>query len=433
MELHDFQKDLSGRLTNEIENGRSPLLQLWTGAGKTIIVLDLVRKWLARNPGKRAVYITHRIELLNQVCEKAKMMGIEILKFHDSENNTSAEKLGKSSREKFIATTALTFLSVLKRRPRRSRMNFFADLLILDEAHHSPASTWSDICKRHANVPKIGLTATPKRLDGLGMQKFFTSIIEGPPMRNLIGDGYLADFNFIHQSAANRIRLSGAGAKKDDFSKKEVIRAVSRNMEKNVAETVRLYRENADGKKMIVYAVGVAHGNALAGAFRSANISHGLIHSNIPQKKRDAIVSDFHGGKINILINIEILTEGFDCPSAQGVIIARPTASTTLYFQMIGRALRPKKGKAIIIDQTDNFISLGLPTDKIIWSLEGKVNIEDMKKYQKFRKSKTDMKIMNFGEISEETEHEAAGQGIGMSCPSCGAELELGLARKNAG
>lgn len=245
------------------------------------------------------------------------------------------------------------------------------DLLIIDEAHRSAANTYRRLIAKYFTAARLGLTATPLRIDGKGLSDSYSSIIETSNISDLIATGYLvpcvpleAPDEALKQLAHMR-RVSG------DYAQREL--SALMNTPRLVGDVVREYVKHGQGRKAVAFGVSVEHSQTLAGAFREAGVraAHldGRAHEDLRRKSLKA-VSD---GEIDVLCNVNLFTEGWDCPAVSCVIMARPTASLTLYLQSVGRGMRPYPGKSdlLILDHAGNMERHGYPDAVREWSLEG--------------------------------------------------------------
>lgn len=254
-------------------------------------------------------------------------------------------------------------------------------LLVLDEAHHSTAKTWSaainhlDALAKQHNVPLfvLGVTATPERLDGSGLNDVFDAMIEGPSIQSLIQQGYLTQPHTYAPPDA-QINIKGVRKRAGDFEKSQIASRAS-VITGNVIDT---YKRLADGTKAIAFCASVASAQHFQQKFSEAGIPAGCLHGKLAEKERAQLMQDFEAGNIMVLTSCDVVSEGYDVPEATTAILLRPTESLVLYLQQPGRVLRsvPGKTRAIILDHAGNTYRHGLITSARQWSLEGKARSE---------------------------------------------------------
>lgn len=245
------------------------------------------------------------------------------------------------------------------------------DVIVVDECHHTPAASWAKLIEQFPDAVIIGLTATPQRLDGRGLGEFYEDMVCGPTTEWLIEHGFLCDYRLVAPPKERRPDLSQVHVQAGDLNKKETKEALDKA--DIVGDAVALYRQHASGLRNVLFTYSIESSRMLAGLFSAAGIPAAHLGSDVSAEYRAAIIQDFRAGRILVLCNVEIVTEGFDLPAIEAVQMLRPTLSTGLYLQMVGRALRVMPGKkyAVIIDQVGNTEEHGLPCRDREWKLEG--------------------------------------------------------------
>jgi superfamily II DNA or RNA helicase len=288
------------------------------------------------------------------------------------------------------------------------------DLIIVDEAHHLIAENmWAKVIERFPSAKLMGLTATPERLDGRGLgiasDGYFETMIEGPKVKDLIDRGYLSKYKLFAPPV--NIDLEGMKTQMGDYSKSELNERVNKNT--ITGDAVEHYRKLCPNAKGIVFCVSVEHSKKVAKEFCDKGIIAAHLDGGTKKNKRKEILTDFKSGKIQVLTNVSLFTEGFDVPGIQTVQILRPTQSTGLWRQMIGRALRPNPGKthALILDHVSGSKTHGLPDDEYEWSLEG------TRKKGKKRQMQMKFKIRTCPDCF-------GTHALTYSCPYCGHQYE---------
>lgn len=324
MKLRPYQERAIEELRAEWKN--RPLLVAPTGAGKTTIAAAIAQGAIDR--GRRVMFAAHRRELLSQARERLPW-GVE-------------------------------FRSVASRKPVEP-----ADVLIIDEAHRSAAKSYQRLIEAHEWEAVIGLTATPYRLDGKGLDCAFGALVVASTPRELMGLGYLVEPRiFAGRVDPDLSTVKMRGRDYDPDSLDEAMRA--EGLVADVADNARRH-----GGPAVIFASGVAHSKALV-----ERLGTGWAHLDgaTPKAERDRILDDLRGGRLNGVSNVEILTEGWDLPAAKVCVLARPTLSLALYLQMVGRVLRPFPGKEapILLDHAGNVWTHGPPDAEVRFRLDGK-------------------------------------------------------------
>lgn len=328
VELRAYQERAISETMPLIESGKKTVLVLPTGAGKTVIATEIVRR--LEEQGKRVLFVAHRVELLEQTQ-----------KHYDSKNVAGDIK---SKQAKFDHGDY--------------------DYIVVDEAHHC---TKDNGYSRFFDKTVLGLTATPWRLDRKGLGDIFDELVVGVTCLELFEDGYLIKPRFFQPKGAS-FDASKCKISMGDYVMSTML---SDSMIAIAVDVVKNYKERAQGKKAIAYCVDVAHARKLAERFKEAGIKCESIAGSDDSETRRRVIGQFRAGEIDVITNCMILTEGFDVPDAEVAILARPTASSSLYLQMIGRVMRPSEGKtsAIVFDHAGNIMRHGMPQDYVNFSL----------------------------------------------------------------
>jgi len=352
VQLRDYQNRLIDEARTSMKSGsRSVLLQLPTGAGKTVIAAKMLLT--AAERGIPSVFIVHRRELIKQSAITFDSMGIR----HGIIANGFYE-----DRKPLIQIASVgTYVNRISkyRAPK---------FLFLDEAHHAAAKTWARVISAFPSAYKVGLTATPCRLDGKGLNDFFDSMVRGPSVRDLIDGGWLCDYKLFAPSVPN---LSSVHSRMGDYIKSELLQVMDKPT--ITGSAINEYTRRADGKRAVVFAVSIEHSRHVVEEFRARGIPAEHVDGETEQGERDRAIDRFRRGETLVLSNVELFGEGFDLPAIECAILLRPTQSLGLYLQQVGRALRPSPNKshAIILDHANNAATHGLPDSDREWTLTG--------------------------------------------------------------
>jgi superfamily II DNA or RNA helicase len=335
--LRTYQESaLKYRLHSERIN-ENVCLQLPTGAGKSEIIKHEVAFY--RSQGLKSLIVAPNRRLVHNLAKQI-----------PDAATAHAGVIPVCSKSVLISTvqSAARYIEAFK-----------PDRLISDECHHTASATAQKITAL-ANCPHTGYTATPNRLDGQGLYKWFQHLWEAPQIGWFINQGYLADYE-LYQAKAPLFE-----AKTDALDLQEKI------MLPEIHTLVAMYHAYCKHDKTIIYATTIKHGELICEALKQTGIKAAFLSSKSSHADQDFYFKAFQNGLITCLVNVELFTEGVDVPDAQTVILARFCYSTALYLQCTGRILRPYPGKlAKIIDLVGLTYYHGQPKNSFYWSLEG--------------------------------------------------------------
>lgn len=357
IELWPFQRTLIQNLRGSLLNRyRSPLLVSPTGSGKTVMFAYLTGK-LASN-GFRTVILAHRKELLDQISATLKEFQVR----HD------IIAPGTKYNSLYPVHVASVFSVVRKLKYLKT-----PDYVIIDEAHHAiPGSTWNKTldCWRKAN-PKlriVGVTATPQRLSGEGLNHTFDTMVMGPTVAELIRDKFLAPYKMF--APARPVDMSGLHRRMGDFIRGEAADLMDKP--KITGNAIEHYRKHLNGAPAVAFCVSVEHAHHVAEQFRAQGWKAASIDGKLKPADRKERVDDFAAGRLNVMTSCDLISEGYDVPGMMGCLNLRPTESLAMCLQQWGRTLRYVEGKtAIILDHVGNSARHGLPDQDREWSLSG--------------------------------------------------------------
>lgn len=317
----------------------SGLVVIPTGGGKTALALDT-----ARRLGVPAAALVHRDELARQWVESAAKWW-------------RGARVGvvQGDRDEWAAGEDLVVASVptlhVRRRVRMPRDRF--GLVIADECHHATdESTWGQVLDYFQAGFLLGVTATPQRLDGRPLTRFGSEPLYTYSIAQAIKDGKLVQV--VSRAIQTDVDLDDVHTRGGDLAAGELAAAVNTPGRNRIV--VDAYLEHAGGRRGIVFAVDVAHAEALAAEFDAALVPAAVVTGSMPIAGRRASLEAHARGGLQVLVNCEVLTEGYDDPGVSCVVWARPTKSRTLYVQGTGRGLRlaPGKTDCLVLDITDN-------------------------------------------------------------------------------
>lgn len=357
MQLRADQLDLLTEASQALKRGyRSVLLQLATGGGKTVIAGEIARRVASTTPEGRhaALFLVHRRELIGQAYNTLKRFGL------GSMVGVLASGYPTTPWAPFQIGSIPT---IVRRLDKVDWLN--PRLLFFDEAHHIRANSWEQVAARFERIPRIGLTATPARLDGKGLGTHFDHMVLGPSYAELVGIGALAPcttYTVPPRYDPGRFK-SVAG----DYSKGELAAVDSTPV---IADVLKNFERLCHDRRTIVFNLSVAASKRAAERFRSVGYKAEHVDGETPDEVRDKIFGRFNRGETQILCNVALATEGYDCPACDAVMVARPTKSLVLWKQMGGRGMRPSGGDMMMVDLFGNVEAHGEPDADVEWSLE---------------------------------------------------------------
>jgi DNA repair protein RadD len=395
-ELRPYQTKAVDEIELAIAAGEAPLYCLPTGGGKTVIADKIAANAVART--KRVLILTHRREILRQTSLK--------LSGGDFEHGLIQAGLNLD----LDAPVQIASIATLWARCMRTNKIPLpaADLILIDEAHHIAAQTWRKIIEAYPNARRIGLTATPCRSDGRGLGNFFTKIIEGPQIPELIEQKFLVPT--IYYAPVNP-DLSGVQTRQGDY----VVSQLADRMNRTdlIGDIVSNWHKHGEHRRTLVFCVDVAHSVHVKDEFLKSGVRAEHIDGSTPKPDRDAALARLKSGETEVIANCMVLTEGFDEPSIGCIVLARPTKQIGLFRQMAGRGLRPAPGKSnlVLIDHSGAVFKHGLLEDKIEWTL-----------HQDKRASNPTHAKRDLGTIGRLVECSQCGamRTTGEKCPHCG-------------
>ena len=406
--LYDYQREMSERIEAAFRSCQSVMVQMPTGTGKTVLLSEVVKSEERRVKNPWVWIVVHRRELVEQIRETLETM----LSSPCSTSGTALSLLLDDSR---IKVMSIQWLS-----RHYQEMEEIPSLIVIDEAHHAVAKTYKEVMDAFPEAKKLGLTATPCRLTRRGFTDLFDVLLQSWSAKKFIADGWLSlyDYMSIREDSedwrlVNSLKKRGADG---DFSLREMSEKLNVQPSiKRLCDTVMRYAAN---KKGITYAIDIAHAEHIAEAYRQHGINAVAISSKTPLLERKAIIERFketsvgdccgkpcyaslgltkplgetlsvdykadvrdktleQKANIQVLVNVDLFGEGFDCPDVEFIQLARPTLSLAKYLQQVGRGMRVFEGKkyCLILDNVGLYRLFGLPSDDRDWQamFEGKI------------------------------------------------------------
>ena len=373
IKLYDYQEDMKERIEKALRLHRSVMAQMPTGTGKTYLLTAVIDSFVNGNPMEKVWIVAHRRELVSQIDETVR-------KFHS-----------------YYASNTSSLLSSVKAMSIQWLMRHYDEIeeepgmIVIDEAHHALAKTYKEMWERFPKAKFLGLTATPCRLNGKGFTDLFDILVQSWSVPEFISKGRLATYDFVSiksdgmtQRLIDSLQKRGADG---DYQNKEMDMLL--NKKPSIERLYQSLEEFGKDRKGIVYAINISHAQKITKLYQEHGVKAIAIDSKTPATERQQDIEAFKKGDIQVLVNVDIFSEGFDCPDVEFVQLARPTLSLAKYLQMVGRGLRVAKGKknCVIIDNVGLYRVFGLPSQVWNWNamFEGKLKVGKRKETPKDR------------------------------------------------
>ena len=434
IKLFDYQEDMKERIEKALRLHRSVMVQMPTGTGKTVLLASVVESFLREHSNCNVWIVAHRRELVSQIretiqrvfskthpssltlkggstafpkplspqgtgdvtapprrseplrskdggpskvspdCAGWDRLDATCLRPGDGLGATSASSVNPASDMMPIKAVSIQWLS-----KHYDEIEEEPGMIVIDEAHHALAKTYKEMWERFPNAKFLGLTATPCRLNGKGFTDLFDVLVQSWDVPEFISKGRLATYDFVSiksdgmtQRLIDSLQKRGADG---DYQNKEMDMLL--NKKPSIERLYRSLEEYGKDRKGIVYAINISHAQKITKLYQEHGVKAIAIDSKTPATERQQDIEAFKKGDIQVLVNVDIFSEGFDCPDVEFVQLARPTLSLAKYLQMVGRGLRVAKGKknCVIIDNVGLYRVFGLPSQVWNWkaTFEGKL------------------------------------------------------------
>ena len=365
--LYDYQAEMKEQIDMAFRSYQSVMVQMPTGTGKTILLAEVVKREKGKVKNPYVWIVVHRRELVEQIRETLETM----LSSPSSTSDITSSLLSENSR---IKVMSIQWLS-----RHYQEMEESPSLIVIDEAHHAVAKTYKEVMDAFPEAKKLGLTATPCRMTRRGFTDLFDVLLQSWSAKKFIADGWLSlyDYMSIREDSedwrtVNSLKKRGADG---DFSMREMSEKL--NVQPSIERLCDTVMRYAANKKGITYAIDIAHAEHIAEAYRQHGINAIAISSKTPNDERRLTIDKFKAGQIQVLVNVDLFGEGFDCPDVEFIQLARPTLSLAKYLQQVGRGMRVFEGKkyCLILDNVGLYRLFGLPSDDRDWQamFEGRV------------------------------------------------------------
>ena len=452
IKLFDYQEDMKERIEKALRLHRSVMAQMPTGTGKTVLLASVVESFLREHSNCNVWIVAHRRELVSQIRETIQRV------FSKTHPSSLTLKGGSTAFPKPLSPQGTGDVTALRcSEPLRSKVGGPSKvspdclsagafnvpikavsiqwlskhydeieeepgMIVIDEAHHALAKTYKEMWERFPKAKFLGLTATPCRLNGKGFTDLFDVLVQSWGVPEFISKGRLATYDFVSikldgvtQRLINSLQKRGADG---DYQNKEMDMLL--NKKPSIERLYRSLEEYGKDRKGIVYAINISHAQKITKLYQEHGVKAIAIDSKTPAMERQQDIEAFKKGDIQVLVNVDIFSEGFDCPDVEFVQLARPTLSLAKYLQMVGRGLRVAKGKknCVIIDNVGLYRVFGLPSQVWNWNamFEGKLKVgkkkETAKEREFFLKVQDDIQINPDSEMMMVMSHEELMQSL---------------------
>ncbi len=357
--LRPYQQNCKNEIFKKWNFFYNVMLQLPTGTGKTVLFTSIIHD-LCTVKGTKILILAHRKELIDQISE------------HLSRYNIKHGIIASGRVRTLELNVQVASVQTLT---HEKNANIFEELnpqfIIIDEAHHSLAASYTKFWEKSKDCWKLGVTATPYRLNNKSFTSHFDKLIQVDAIDEFIKNGYLSDYTFLVDNSKSTLSkaIKSIKEKSSTGDYKTATLLSKLNMPEHIQRLIICYEQYAKGKKGIVYAISKEHAFNICNAYKAVGIEAVYIDSDTPKKERAEIVEQFAKSEVKVMVNVDIFSEGYDCPDVEFIQLARPTWSLAKYLQQVGRGLRPSlgKNKTIILDNSRMFVKFGMPSEKRIW------------------------------------------------------------------
>jgi len=357
IEIRDYQRQGIQEIYEAWKSVRRVMFQMPTGTGKTVLFNRIVKQELER--GNTVLIIAHRQELIEQNARRLK----------DDFQINAGIIMGRHPTNLSLPVQVASIQTL----SNRDYPSLNPSLIIIDEAHHVVAASYIKLLSEYPEARILGVTASPIRLSGEGFTDSFDTLITSKSIAEFIQDGHLAQIEYRGRKEIwSKLDLSSVSIdNKGDYDPNQL--SLRMRQDFVMANLIQSYLSYAKGKKMIVFAVNVEHSEDIVKRYLDEGFAAAHLDAKTNKRKRNEIINEFKTGKIQILSNVNIVSEGFDVPDCEVVQLARPTKSLAMYLQQVGRCMRPSKNKpySIILDNIGLYGEFGSPTQTHRdWTLE---------------------------------------------------------------
>ena len=371
--LRPYQQQAKEDIFSAWDDCDAVMFQMPTGTGKTRLftsIISDIKTWGVQNDEDvKILIIAHRIELIDQISENLERYKV-----------SHGIIAGGKPRDLRYPVQVASVQTITHRNNLDVAGDLNVNFIIVDEAHHCVANSYKKLWEMYPNAKKLGVTATPWRMNNGGFESVFDRIIISQSIQSFIDAGWLAPYDYYSININSEIQKEIDSITEFDVEGDYKISELEKKIDTSRirAQLLDSYLKYAKGKKGIIYSISRKHSDHICQEYREAGINIVRIDSKTPKDERKLYVERFKKGLIDIIVNVDIFSEGFDCPDIEFIQLARPTKSLVKYLQQVGRGLRPTAGKSVclILDNVGLHFQFGLPNSERNW---GKFFIGDPK------------------------------------------------------
>lgn len=413
VQLRPYQQKAVDDLRAAFASGkRAPLLVMPTGSGKTYTYSAIAEG--AEKRGSRVLILEHRKELLRQASCSLAALGVahQVVAPADKVADIRRVHVARYSTPMVDRNSHVAVASVQTLIRRLDWLkDFNPNLIVVDEGDLAIAGSWKTIISAVPEARLLGVTASPCRTDGAGMNQVYDCLVLGPSMASLIEMGALCRPRVFAPPLA--VDLSTAAHKGGDFDPNALAELLDKPSV--TGDAVDHYRRLAPCRPAIVFCASVRHAEHVSADFRAAGFRFEVVTGDMPDDDRDDRIFGLASGKYHGIVTVDVVSRGTDIPVAEVAILLRPTESLALYLQQVGRVLRPAAGKefGLVLDHAGNVARHSLPHAERDWSLEGR-----KKGKRAANDNEPSLRIMQCPKCY--LTHESADK-----CPNCGHAYEM--------
>lgn len=363
--LREYQAQGAQGLREAFRRVRAALCVAPTGSGKTTISASIIESAVAK--GRRVIFLAHRKELIDQCSARLDDQGID----------HGVIKAGNKRVHPNLPVQVASLMTIFNRvKPRKDGQQTLAefrppcDLFIIDECHRATAASYKKILEFYPEVKLLGLTATPCRTDGRGLGELFEEMVQVSSPAELTEMGFLVPARVFTTPLVPD--FSKVKKKRGELDQGEVEKIVDKP--RLIGDIYAHWKKLASDRQTVIFAASRTHAMKITNEFKAHGERCEYLDGETKEIVREAVLGRLQRRELQIVVNVGILTEGWDNPDISCVVLARPTESLALYLQMAGRALRPAPGKrdCLILDHGGNTMRHGFVTDDREWDLAGK-------------------------------------------------------------
>lgn len=361
--LRPYQQKAKKEIFESWDDVDNVMFQMPTGTGKTRLFTSIIKdineySKLRREPVKILI-IAHRTELIDQIDES-------LTKYRVPHNIIAG---GRDRNYKYPVNVA-SIQTITHPKNLKDAKKLNVQFIIIDEAHHALAATYKKLWKMFPESKKLGVTATPWRMNHQSFLDLFDKLVLSMSVKDFIKQGYLAPYKYFSLKNDSDIQRTIDDIELDRFGEyKESSMEEKMDIGSIRAQLLNSYLSLAEGKKGIIYAINITHAKHICKEYEKAGYNAVSIDSKTPAGMRKELVERFKKNEIDIIVNVDIFSEGFDCPDIEFIQLARPTRSLVKYLQQVGRGLRTTANKqnCVILDNVGMYSRFGLPDARRHW------------------------------------------------------------------